>query len=280
MKRYFVIYFAFLLFVCSLCGCMNKENSVNQSSQSTISEVTKEDKTEADSKVPSEKPSEAPSKEPESSSSPDPSKEPEVSQNQDDKKNEEKEETSSTFESYTVKVKYVGNYIFTEPTFDSTQVSPMPIGTFTIVEEATDYEGNLWGKLKSGAGFICLTDIEKEISPVAIGVADKTFLESGKYVSYGVETPDSYPIVIQSTENLTKVTFVTLEIFEGEAGAGDVLMHWEEMAENTFYIMWADFPGDMSAYGVSLTDEEGNFLRYEIYQSGRNGTIQAINPDI
>jgi len=71
-----------------------------------------------------------------------------------------------------------------------------------------------------------------------------------------------------------------LEIFEGEAGAGDVLMHWEEMAKNTFYIMWADFPGDMSAYGVSLTDEDGNFVRYEIYQSGRNGTVQAVNPDL
>ncbi len=272
MKRYFVILFTFLLLVYSLCGCMNNDNSVSQSSQSTISEAIKEDKPEADSKVPSEKPSE----EPEIIASPVPSKEPESSSVSE--KPEENSETSS-FESYTVKVKYVGNYIFSEPTFDSTQVSPMPIGTFTIVEEATDYEGNLWGKLKSGAGFICLTDIEKEVYPVAIGVADKSFLESGKYISYGVETPDSFPIVIQSTENLTKVAFVTLEILEGEAGAGDVLMHWEEMPENTFYVMWADFPGDMSAYGLSLTDAEGNFVRYEIYQSGRNGTIQSINPD-
>ena len=231
------------------------------------------------------------SDETEITASPTPSQEPESEETNDNEEinqsaasenpeeNEESESTAS-FESYTVKVKYVGNYIFSEPDFDSTPVSPMPVGTFTITEEITDKENNKWGKLKSGAGFICLSGIEKEISPVAIGEADRAFLESGKYTSYGAESPYTIPIVIQSTENLTKVTFVTLEIFDGEAGAGDVLMHWEEMEGNTFSVMWVEFPGDMSAYGISLTDEEGNFLRYEIYQSGKDGTVQAVNPDL
>ena len=35
----------------------------------------------------------------------------------------------------------------------------IPSGTYTIVEEATDEAGKLWGKLKSGVGWICVSDI-------------------------------------------------------------------------------------------------------------------------
>lgn len=262
MKRYFIFTLAFLLTVSLLCGCMQSEKKAETSSykgETSLSDNSKKEESIAQSETESE--SQVASSEDSSLVN---SQENEPCESEESKKEEI---------NYLIKVKHVGSYIYSEPNFEKSPVSPMPVGTFTIVDEITDSEGNLWGKLKSGAGYINLSDINKEATEVSIGEADKEFLQNGNYISYGVKTEYSRPIVIQANENLSKVTFVTLEIFEGEAGAGDVLMHLEEMNENTFIVFHAEFPGDMTAYGLSLTDESGNFLRYEIYESGKDGTI-------
>ena len=48
--------------------------------------------------------------------------------------------------------------IFDGPSYDYALVGTVQQrGTYTIVEETWDYEGNLWGRLKSGAGWVDLT---------------------------------------------------------------------------------------------------------------------------
>lgn len=48
--------------------------------------------------------------------------------------------------------------IYKEPSYSSTYVKMLPKGTFTIVAEEYDAYNNLWGKLKSGVGWICVAD--------------------------------------------------------------------------------------------------------------------------
>lgn len=63
---------------------------------------------------------------------------------------------------YLVAVSTDTHNVYSEPTYSSAITQALPIGTYTIVEERTDQEGNLWGKLKSGVGWICLTEIQSE----------------------------------------------------------------------------------------------------------------------
>ena len=48
--------------------------------------------------------------------------------------------------------------IYKSPTYYSDYIEMLPKGTFTIVEEKYDENNNLWGKLKSGLGWICIAN--------------------------------------------------------------------------------------------------------------------------
>lgn len=48
--------------------------------------------------------------------------------------------------------------IYKSPSFQSDYVKMLPKGTFTIVAEEYDAYNNLWGKLKSGVGWICVAE--------------------------------------------------------------------------------------------------------------------------
>ena len=64
--------------------------------------------------------------------------------------------------SYLFEVNNEAYNIYSNPTYASTVIQILPIGTYTIIEEQTDSDGNIWGKLKSGLGWICLTPPENE----------------------------------------------------------------------------------------------------------------------
>lgn len=67
----------------------------------------------------------------------------------------------AAFEPYTIRVKVADLNIRTDATIDAQSVGYTGKGTFTIVEEKTGKVNKngavgLWGKLKSGAGYVCL----------------------------------------------------------------------------------------------------------------------------
>lgn len=69
--------------------------------------------------------------------------------------------TPAVFEPYTIRVEVADLNIRTDATIDAQSVGYTGKGTFTIVEEKTgkvnkDGTVGLWGKLKSGAGWVCL----------------------------------------------------------------------------------------------------------------------------
>ena len=56
------------------------------------------------------------------------------------------------------KVTSEGHYIYSRPDYNSETTQILSLGTYTITEEQFDMNGNIWGKLKSGAGWICLEE--------------------------------------------------------------------------------------------------------------------------
>lgn len=69
--------------------------------------------------------------------------------------------TPTTFTPYLVRVKIKDLYIRTGPGTNYPNKGFIPVGTYTIVEESTGQGAALWGKLKSGAGWIALGFTEK-----------------------------------------------------------------------------------------------------------------------
>ncbi len=90
--------------------------------------------------------------------------------------------------SYTIKIENERHMIYAAPSYNSSVVQELPLGTYTIVEEQTDAYGTRWGKLKSGLGWVCVSDIE----------ADDTFTDDGPsdwavaYMDYLYTLGDGY----------------------------------------------------------------------------------------
>lgn len=62
------------------------------------------------------------------------------------------------FEPYLVYIDNPDKPIYKGPGYDYGYVGTVEIAAqYTIVEHRYDYDGNLWGRLKSGAGWICLS---------------------------------------------------------------------------------------------------------------------------
>ena len=278
MKKLTALLLVILIFSSMLFGCGNKaESETSSTSVSQTSESKAESKEEDTvSKTPESKPESKPESEvskAENEVSEAESKTESVSESVSE--TESASESEKEFESYIVKIPFVGSYIFSEPDYDSTVNEPMPVGSFTIVEEVVDRDNKVWGKLKSGAGYICLSDIPLDAPAVSIGEADKELLKSGSFISFGESTGYSRPVVIQVNEKVTKLSLSYLEITDGEIYAGDSYCYMEESGAGEFIVVWVSFPGDMSTYGVSVTDENGILRQYLITESGRNGTIEV-----
>ena len=131
------------------------------------------------------------------------SKEPENEITEDNKEpqNSEVDNTEKQEVPYTTRVKAPFN-IFAEPGYDYTIVDTVwEKGLFTIMEEKEDEEGNLWGKLKSGLGWINLTRLETESKlPVRAGLIEKN------------ELPKDYQeVILDDSEYMVRLAFIANE---------------------------------------------------------------------
>ena len=71
------------------------------------------------------------------------------------------ESVPKTFKSYLVRIRISNLYIRAEAGTNSAKRGFIKPGVYTIVEEKTGQGAKLWGKLKSGAGWIALDFVEK-----------------------------------------------------------------------------------------------------------------------
>lgn len=168
--------------------------------------------------------------------------------------------------------------IFSGPSYDDGYAGIVEeSGVYTIVEEAWDYEGNLWGRLKSGAGWINLTDSRIAAQakvPVSAGYASQRLLSSGNYDQCICDESEyAVKIAFRFYEEVTDVCFSYL-LFDGEAYVvADTAGAFPRLSPEKPMVMWLSFPGDMSCYGLYFTDSSGAPHRYIISISGRNGLV-------
>ena len=182
------------------------------------------------------------------------------------------------FRSYLETVYLADLPIFSGPSYDDVCVGIVEeSGVYTIVEEAWDYEGNLWGRLKSGAGWINLTDSRIAAQakvPVSAGYASQRLLSSGNYDQCICDESEyAVKIAFRFYEEVTDVCFSYLQ-FDGEAYVvADTAGAFPRLSPEKPMVMWLSFPGDMSCYGLYFTDSSGTPHRYIISISGRNGLV-------
>lgn len=173
--------------------------------------------------------------------------------------------------SYTVRIEDPDKLIYAGPEFKSGSVALVEeAGVYTIVEEAVDADGNTWGCLKSGAGWVCLTD--PPLAPIHADYAEETF---NAYHTYWSEETDYITAIgFTPAETLTDVKFGLLDWFEREQYTmSEVLFTIDELDPDHPFLAQVVFWGDMTTYGISFTDEAGETRHFAIHISGRDGSL-------
>ncbi|MBQ4551215.1 MAG: hypothetical protein IJA49_09005 [Oscillospiraceae bacterium] len=143
-------------------------------------------------------------------------------------------------------------------------------GAYTIVEEQTDADGNLWGRLKSGLGWVCLTN--PPLAPIHADYAEESFNAFHAY--WCDETDYITAIGFTPAEKLTDVKFGLLDWFETESWQmAEVLYTMDELDPDHAFLAQVVFWGDMTTYGISFTDADGAERHYAVSISGRDGSL-------
>ena len=168
--------------------------------------------------------------------------------------------------------------IFDGPGYDYALVGTVQQrGTYTIVEEAWDSEGNLWGKLKSGAGWVDLIQIRSEEyteSLISANYADEYLLLHGAY-HYCPHDQSEYAISIafHAYGNLRDVALFAYDFSDAGLVPGADFFTLAEWTPDMPLVAELSFPGDMTTYGIRFIDENGVTHIYSIYISLRNGAL-------
>ena len=270
MKRLFMIFILIALVSSLLIGC-GKTEGENQAPDNNPVSNNSEVKDDIEN-LPSDGTSENKDNKTEDVEN---SKEPENEITEDNKEpqNSEVDNTEKQEVPYTTRVKAPFN-IFAEPGYDYTIVDTVwEKGLFTIMEEKEDEEGNLWGKLKSGLGWINLTRLETESKlPVRAGLIEKN------------ELPKDYQeVILDDSEYMVRLAFIANEnlkdlrftsIYLSDDGIVDDTLHtFKELKEGQMFVAGVVFTGDFTTFGLEFVDASGNTQYYAAYMSGRNGEL-------
>jgi hypothetical protein len=248
MKRWIIL---LTLLSLMLCACSSEPVQTTTPAETTptvpVSIATKPSETTIPSEpVPETEPSEAP----ESTAPP--------------------ESTEASVDtSYTIQIADPETYIYEKPEFRSQCTALVgEAGIYTIVEEAMDRDGNLWGRLKSGIGWVCLT--EPAIVPVYADYAPEHF----SYVdSWHCGEPDYVTdIGIIPMEPIRDVEFVLLNVIENNK-VEDVLYTADALNAEDGLLISVVYWGDMTTYGLNFTDMNGNTRCFALSISGKDGSL-------
>ncbi|MBQ9742122.1 MAG: hypothetical protein IJV88_00405 [Ruminococcus sp.] len=148
-------------------------------------------------------------------------------------------------------------------------------GVYTIVEETRHSDGDLWGKLKSGIGWINLTDpfCDGELLPPVTASYSSSLILNGSYHLAGIHTYDDYKVNVTfyAHETVYDLQITGFDAFSNSPT--DTLYTLGELDSQKPLVAHLSFPGDFSAFGLSFQDSNNQTHTYKIYQSGLNGNI-------
>lgn len=189
--------------------------------------------------------------------------------------------TESSTLPYLQRIDRADQSIFDGPGYDYALVGTVrERGTYTIVEEEWDYEGNLWGKLKSGAGWVNLTQIRSEDyaeSLISANYADENLLLHGAYHYCPCEETEYFvTIAFRAYAKLRDVEIFVYEWRDDGFFPGGTFFTLSEWTPDMPLVAELSFPGDLSTYGIRFVDENGVTHIFDISISGRNGEVVLI----
>ena len=181
------------------------------------------------------------------------------------------ETTAPAAREYTLRIEDPETMIYAGPAFLSGAVAMVEeTGTYTIVEESLDRDGNTWGRLKSGAGWICLT--EPALAPIYADYAAESF--NAYHAYWSDETDYITSIGFTPGEKLTNVRFGLLDWFETESWQmAEELYTMDEIDPDHAFLAQVVFWGDMTTYGISFTDADGAERHFAVSISGKDGSL-------
>ena len=181
------------------------------------------------------------------------------------------ETTAPAAREYTHRIEDPETMLYAGPAFLSGAVAMVEeAGTYTIVEEALDSDGNTWGRLKSGAGWICLT--EPPLAPIYADYAAESF--NAYHAYWSDETDYITSIGFTPGEKLTNVRFGLLDWFETESWQmAEELYTMDEIDADHAFLAQVVFWGDMTTYGISFTDADGETRHFAVSISGKDGSL-------
>ncbi|MBR2880174.1 MAG: hypothetical protein IKC02_05835, partial [Oscillospiraceae bacterium] len=166
--------------------------------------------------------------------------------------------------------------IWNGPGYDYAFVDTVREATvYTIVAEMTDMEGNLWGKLKSGIGWVDLDSIysfDGKIPLVTANFADLNRIEEPYEAFYPAERYEWAVLAdIRVTAPVSDVRLLMLEPLDYTVYEEYCYLGGLEPLQA--FVTELYFSGDFTTYGLSLIDEYGMERIFAIGQSGRNGEL-------
>ena len=181
------------------------------------------------------------------------------------------ETTAPAAREYTLRIEDPETMLYAGPAFLSGAVAMVEeAGTYTIVEESLDRDGNTWGRLKSGAGWICLT--EPALAPIYADYAAESF--NAYHAYWSDETDYITAIGFTPAEKLTNVRFGLLDWFETESWQmAEELYTMDEIDPDHAFLAQVVFWGDMTTYGISFTDADGAERHFAVSISGKDGSL-------
>jgi len=173
---------------------------------------------------------------------------------------------------------YAGEKIYAGPGYEFAVAQTLAEdGTFTIVAQQWDSADNLWGKLKSGAGWVFLrSESAMMIPPIFADFASEELLAKGPYEYILVdESLNATELAIYANELLTDVCFFEA-VHDGDVCTHKPLHTLPALTSQKPIVAAVPFYGDMTTYGISFTDASGAKRCFEISLSGVDGSVVLI----
>ena len=184
---------------------------------------------------------------------------------------------ASSSENYQLPL-YAGDTIYAGPgyEFDVAQILGED-GTFTIIAHEWDAANNLWGQLKSGAGWVFLrSESAMMIHPILAAFATEELIAKGPYEYILIDkTENATELAIFANEPLTDVCFFE-SVHDGDACTHKPLHTLPALTIEKPMVAAVSFYGDMTTYGISFTDASGAKRCFEISLSGVDGSVVLI----
>lgn len=179
---------------------------------------------------------------------------------------------------YLFNIPFADQSVFSGPSYDDFFVQTVQTaGTYTIVEEQWDWEGNLWGKLKSGVGWVDLTEVESRIqaqAPISANYTDSLLLSSGNYHHFSIiDSEYCISVAFRAYKTLYEVRLYDANLASENGLELFPLRAIDQLTPDKPFVAELYFPGDMSAYAIAFKDENGKEYLYVLTTNGRNNAL-------